>query len=191
LYGAKGGAVTVPGSNLLEAAMNVSEFDDAYEDQAEENILSGILSTPISELSLRKPILVEAATSVLEAVHAMREQHIGCVLVQQAENLIGIFTERDVLNRVVFHSEHSQLLVESVMTKNPESLSSSESLAFALNMMSIGGYRHIPIVDAKGKVIGVLSVQDIVAFLVDLFPAGILNLPPNSELGTAKSTDGG
>jgi CBS domain-containing protein len=176
-----------------------SEFEDAYEDnhesvhkgQAEDYVRSAILNTPISELALRKPILVDASTPVVDAVHAMREQHLGCVLVQKAERLVGIVTERDILNRVVFQNENRSMLVESIMTQNPETLGSHESTAFALNMMSVGGYRHIPIVEPEGIVIGVLSVQDIVAFLVELFPADILNLPTNPEMGIARRTDGG
>lgn len=179
--------------------MNGSEFDDAYEDndenfrkgQDEDYIRSAILNTPISELELRKPILVDASTLVVDAVHAMREHHLGCVLVQKADRLVGIVTERDVLNRVVFHNENRSLMVESVMTHHPETLGSHESTAFALNMMSVGGYRNIPIVEPKGNVIGMLAVQDIVAFLVDLFPAGILNLPTSPEMGIARRTDGG
>lgn len=169
--------------------MNDSEYEDAYED--EDHIRGAILNTPISDLELREPILVDASTSVFDAVHAMREHHIGCVLVQKAGNLVGIFTERDVLNRVVFHNDDQSLLVESVMTKNPQTLAANESMAFALNMMCVGGYRHIPIVEPKGKVIGIMSVKDIVAFLVDLFPAGILNLPTSPNMGIAKGTDGG
>ena len=179
--------------------MNDSEFEDAYEvnnasihqRQEEDPIRSAILNTPISELALRKPIFVEPSTYVVDAVQAMREQHIGCVLVQHEEALVGIVTERDVLNRVVFHNENRASLIESVMTKNPETLGSHESTAFALNMMCVGGYRHIPIVESNGKVVGVLSVRDIVAFLVELFPAGILNLPASPEMGIATKTDGG
>ena len=179
--------------------MNDSEFEDAYEvnnasihqRQEEDPIRSAILNTPISELALRKPIFVEPSSYVVDAVQAMREQHIGCVLVQHEEALVGIVTERDVLNRVVFYNENRASLIESVMTKNPETLSSHESTAFALNMMCVGGYRHIPIVESNGKVVGVLSVRDIVAFLVELFPAGILNLPASPEMGIATKTDGG
>ncbi len=179
--------------------MNDSEFEDAYEGddenarkgQVEDYIRIAILNTPISELELRKPIFVDTSTPVVDAVHAMREHHLGCVLVQKAESLAGIFTERDVLNRVVFHNNNRSLLIESVMTSNPETLGAHESTAFALNMMCVGGYRHIPIVEPRGKVIGVLAVQDIVAFLVDLFPAGILNLPTSPDMGIARRTDGG
>ncbi len=169
--------------------MSISEFDDAYEDK--EIIRGAILSTPISELTLRDPILVDAEATVAAAVNAMNEHRTGCVLVEQAGMLAGIFTERDVLTKVIFRNNSSALKVDAVMTRNPETLEANQSIAYALNKMSVGGYRHIPIVERSGKPVGVLSVRDIVDFLVELFPAGVLNLPPSPEKGIAKSLDGG
>jgi CBS domain-containing protein len=169
--------------------MSLSEFQDAYEDI--ERIHGALMSAPISELSMRPPVLIDASASVVEAVDAMNEHHIGCLLVQRNGKLVGIFTERDVLTRVVFHEGNRALKVEAVMTPNPETLRASDSLAFALNRMSDGGYRHVPIVDRAGAPVGVLSVKDIVNFVVDLFPEDVLNLPPTPELGIAKDADGG
>ena len=61
--------------------------------------------------------------------------------------------------------------------------------AYALRKMSEEGYRHIPIVDAQSRVMGVVAVRDIVRWLVDLFPEAV-NLPPDPAL-EARSTDGG
>jgi CBS domain-containing protein len=169
--------------------MSLSEFDDAYEDR--EIIRGAILSTPISELTLRDPILVDAETTVAAAVNAMNEHRTGCVLVAQGGRLVGIFTERDVLTKVVFRDHGSALKVESVMTRRPETLEATASIAYALNKMSVGGYRHIPVVERSGRPIGVLSVRDIVDFLVELFPDGVLNLPPSPEQAIARSLDGG
>ncbi len=169
--------------------MNTSEFEDAYED--EQRIRGMILSTPISELTLRDPVMVDGSATVVDAVKAMNESHTGCVLVGKAGKLAGIFTERDVLNKVVFKPDNRGFRVDSVMTANPETLSASDTIAFALNKMSVGGFRHIPIVDRAGKPVGVLSVRDLVDFLVELFPEGVLNLPSSPEKGIAKSPDGG
>ena len=169
--------------------MSISEFDDAYEDK--EIIRGAILSTPISELALRDPIVVDADATVVAAVNAMNENHTGCVLVAQAGRLAGIFTERDVLTKVIFRDHNNAMKVDVVMTKNPETLEAHQSIAYALNKMSVGGYRHIPIVERSGKPVGVLSVRDIVDFLVELFPDGVLNLPPSPEQGIAKTLDGG
>ncbi len=169
--------------------MFASEFDDAYEDK--QLIRGAILTTPISELTLRAPILIEASSTVVAAVNAMNEHHTGCVLVQKEDRLAGIFTERDVLRKVIFRENSRTLRVEDVMTRNPETLESSASIAFALNMMSVGGYRHIPIVDRDRKPVGVVSVRDLVDFMADLFPEGVFNLPPDPQHAMPRVADGG
>jgi CBS domain-containing protein len=168
--------------------MNLSEFDEAYED--EQRIRGNLLAARLKELCSRPPILVEPDTTVVAAVNAMNEFRVGCVLVQRAGKLVGIFTERDVLNRVIFRPGNTTMTVESVMTKDPETLEANQTIACALNMMSVGGYRHIPIVE-HAKPVGVVSVRDLVDFLVELFPEGVLNIPPNPAHAIPKSKYGG
>ncbi len=168
--------------------MQMSEFDDAYDDQ--QRIRGAILETPISDLPLRDPILISPTASVADAVKSMNDHHTGCVLVGRDGKLIGIFTERDVLTKDFFRVDSHTVAVETVMTRNPETLEPDNSIAFALNKMSVGGYRHIPIVEGD-KPIGVLSVRDVVDFLVDLFPEDVLNLPPTPNNAITNSIDGG
>jgi CBS domain-containing protein len=166
-----------------------SEFDDAYEDR--EHIRGEILTTPIDKLVLRTPITVDAAATVVAAVDAMNTHRTGCVLVERDGKLAGIFTERDVLTKVMFRDGNRSFTVDRVMTANPETLEASATLAFALNRMSVGGYRHIPIVDKKGKPVGVLSMRDVVDFIVGLFPGSVINLPPTPAQAIPKTLDGG
>jgi CBS domain-containing protein len=168
--------------------MNLSEFEDAYEDIA--RIRGAVLETPVSDLMARSPLVIEADATVVAAVNAMNERHTGCVLVQKDGKLAGIFTERDVLRRVAFRPGNSSWKVESVMTRNPETLPPSASVAFALNKMSVDGYRHIPITDHQGMAVGVLSVRDIVNFVVEFFPESVLNLPFDPDKNIPK-TEGG
>jgi CBS domain-containing protein len=169
--------------------MNNSEFDDAYDD--EPFVQNAILATPISDLTLRTPILIDTTDSVATAIAAMNAHHIGCVLVQKHGLLVGIFTERDVLTRVMARADAQTGPVSAVMTTKPETLEATETIAYALNKMSVAGYRHIPIVDRDGSPVSVLSVRDIVDHLVDLFPEDVHNLPPSRRLGIAETVDGG
>ena len=66
----------------------------------------------------------------------------------------------------------------SNMTREPETLGPDDPVAFALQRMSVGGFRHIPLVDGDGHPVGMLSVKDIVEFLVEQFPQAVLNTPP-------------
>jgi CBS domain-containing protein len=177
--------------------MNLSEFDEAYEDdtsarEREEHMLGeAILNVAIRDLDPRPAVSVDKSTPVREAIRLMLENRIGAVLVVAEGRAVGIFTERDVLRRMASASaiDHGRP-VEELMTADPETLGLDDGIAFALNRMILGGYRHIPIVDERGAPLSVLSVREVVAFIVSVLPGRVLNLPPEPRL-QAQSTDGG
>ena len=76
------------------------------------------------------------------------------------------------------------------MTRDPETLPVDARIAWALNMMSIGGFRHVPVVDREGRPTAVVAVRDIVELLVESFPAEILNLPPDFGRKKSRARDG-
>jgi len=76
------------------------------------------------------------------------------------------------------------------MTPNPETLHLDDGIPFALNRMIVGGFRHLPIVDSTGVPLAVVSLREVVAFIVSLLPSRVLNLPPEATL-EARSQDGG
>jgi CBS domain-containing protein len=177
--------------------MGMSEFDDAYDDEPNEYELEerqlgeAILGAAIHDLEPRPAAMVKETTSIKQAIHVMLERNLGAVVVERDGKPVGIFTERDVLRRVIRTGIDQERPVEEVMTPDPESLSPEDSIAFALNRMVVGGYRNIPIVDEKGgKPLALLSQREVVAYIVSVLPARVLNLPPLPNL-EARSTDGG
>jgi CBS domain-containing protein len=112
------------------------------------------------------------------------------VLVVEDCRAVGIFTERDVLRRVVSEDLDQGRPVREIMTPSPETLGLDDGIAFALNRMIIGGFRHIPILDEQGAPRAVLSQREVVAFIVSLLPHRFLNLPPE-PVHEARSADGG
>jgi CBS domain-containing protein len=120
----------------------------------------------------------------------MREERIGALLVTKDDRPVGIFTERDVLRRVALSTIGPETRLGDVMTPDPEALNMEAGIAFALNRMIVGGFRHVPIVDQDGRAVGVLSVREVVAFIVSLLPGRVHNLPPEPHL-EAHSPDGG
>jgi len=93
--------------------------------------------------------------------------------------VLGIFTERDVLFRIIDRGQNpTRLPLAEVMTREPECLPIEASVAWVLNKMSVGGFRHIPVVDKQGHPVFVVSVRDVVELLVERFPREVLNLPP-------------
>jgi CBS domain-containing protein len=144
------------------------------------DIEQGLIHEPISSLQLKKPITVPLDASLAEAVRTLQDNHIGCVLVLDASGgLAGIFTERDLLTKVAGHShDWDREPISAFMTSGPETLRPEDPIAWALNYMHLGGYRHVPLLDELGRLAGIVSVRDIVDHLVELFPAAVLNLPP-------------
>ena len=156
------------------------ELSQMYEEDARSlKVLdSSTFKKPIKHIRVRKPLQVSPAMSVAEAVSLMNEKGLGCVLVAKDDKLAGIFTERDVLKKVVGKLNPARTKVSDVMTPDPQAFQPEDSIAFVLNAMHVGGYRHVPIVSEQRKPIAVVSVKDIVAFILDNFPEDVLNLPP-------------
>ena len=144
--------------------------------------LSEMFTDPISSLDPAAPISVELGTPVSEAIALMQEHRIGCLLVTQDGRLAGILTERDLMLKVAGRGVVLSTPVEELMTPDPETLHPDHPVAYAINRMSLGGYRHVPLVNPKGAPMGVISVKDVVNHLVDHFPQDIYNLPPEPDV---------
>ena len=126
------------------------------------------------------PWQVAPTQSVAEAVALMREKGVGCVLVCVERKVVGIFTERDLLRRVMAQNKPLSAPVADSMTNQPVTVHPKDPIATALRRMEEGGYRHLPVV-VDDKPVGILSVKRIVHYLVEHFPATVYNLPPGMQ----------
>ncbi len=112
----------------------------------------------------------------------MRQHGVGCVLVCQDGQLVGLFTERDLLQRVLAVGRPLGTPLSVCMTPHPVGVQPTESIGAAIRRMEEGGYRHLPIIDGRGRAVGVLSVKRIVHYLVEHFPSTIHCLPPDPDV---------
>jgi len=133
----------------------------------------------VSRLHLPPPLCLSPDEPVAQAVARMGQHRVGCVLLCRKGHLVGIFTERDLLRRVLAPGWDLSLRLEACMTPSPVTVSPTEPIAAAVRRMVHGGYRHLPVVDAAGRPLGVLSVKRVIRYLVEHFPATIYNLPPD------------
>ncbi len=107
-------------------------------------------------------VIVSAEMTVREAAKLMHTQNIGAVMVGDTQSLTGIFTERDLAFKVVAAGrDPDKVKLAEVMTRNPDTLRPEDSPHEALQRMSQGRYRHLPVVDGSGRVVGMVSVRDI------------------------------
>jgi CBS domain-containing protein len=174
----------------------MDDFGEIERDQIEEElkeIRGALFNDTIAVLGPAEPICLPPTASVHDAVQAMLARHqAGVLVVGPGGRLIGIFTERDVLNRVVGQGlDVRETPLERVMTPNPEALTATQRVAYAIHCMSVAGYRTVPLVDADRRPVGVVTVSDVIRWLAGLFPEAVLNLAPGDTLKHPGMIDAG
>src|SRR3972149_6196264 len=125
-----------------------------------------------------QPLVVPSGTTLAAGISRIQEARADCLLVRQGDGLVGILTERDILMKVLGRPVDPAASVDAYMTAHPDTLTADATVGDALALMDRGGYRHVPIVDGKGRIAGLLRQQDVLEDLAEAFPEEILNLPP-------------
>ena len=151
------------------------------------------LLRPIRELAYpTSPAAVAPDQTVGHAIAELARLRIGALLVVEGERLVRIFAERDLLLKELWTGEKLERPVSEFMTPDPDTLTPDDTIAYALNRMVEGGYRHVPLVDQSHKPIGILVMRDVMAHVVSFFPSEVINVPPHSEYNPPdRSIDGG
>lgn len=135
----------------------------------------------VRHLPLPEPIILHEETSITEALRRMQEARRGCVLIQKEGKLRGLVTERDILVKYIGNREASHFTLKEIMTTSVSTLSPDASLSQAIAVMAKGGYRHVPLVDEQGAILGVVAARNLVNYIAEHFPAEVFNLPPRLE----------
>lgn len=132
-----------------------------------------MFSSRVRGVMERKKLLTASAEiTVSAAAKLMAKRKVGAVMIVEQENLIGIFTERDVIVRVIAEGRDVQTTrLADVMTPAPQTVHPDRSFGYALLMMHENGFRHVPVVE-DGKLVGIVSARhaldpDLEELLVD------------------------
>jgi CBS domain-containing protein len=174
----------------------MSEFHDEYSESLDtefRKLEDALLSDEVRLLAPSEPIRLPSDASVADAVTRMGDgRRAGVVIVDASGRLIGIFTERDLLTRVVRQGRDlARTQLTDVMTADPEALAPSDRICFAINRMHNAGYRTVPLVDTEHRPIGIVTVNDVVGWLARVFPEAILNLRPGDRVKRPAQIDSG
>lgn len=125
-----------------------------------------IIEDPVSSLNPPEHTVVRPDDTLDKVTETMKTRRTGCVVIEQNRAPVGIFTERDLLRKVACRTiDPARTPVKALMTAPVETVKATDSIAYVLNKMSIGGYRHVPIADDTGHVTGVISVRNILEYL--------------------------
>ena len=113
-----------------------------------------------SVVASQTPLTAPKTTTVVEAAHLMRAQGKGALMIVEGSKLIGIFTERDALFRVIAPGRNPETTVLSeVMTPQPQTIHPDEPFLHAMRIMHRGGFRHLPVAE-HGRPLGMVSARD-------------------------------
>ena len=165
------------GSENIKGADDCAECGqplvDSHLAPPQNEVERSLLRDRISVLAPKKPVTAVATTPVGDVLRLMVEHGIGCVVVVDGDRPIGIFSERDALGKIgADAADVTARPVSEFMTANPQTLVASAKIAFAVQRMDLGGYRHLPIVGGKGELVGIISARDILRHLTEAMSRG-------------------
>ncbi len=153
----------IPGVDLCESCGSDLAGHDLPESDA--GFGGKLLTDRIADLPMAPALVVSAEARVVEAIERMREARQGCVLVERDGRLAGIFTERDVLVRIVRKGlDPAAVALASVMTPEPLTLAPGDPPAYAIHRMVSQKLRHLPVVDGE-KLLGFVSSRSVLRYI--------------------------
>ena len=120
----------------------------------------------VSEHMTASLLTVAADATLGEAAAAMATRGVGAVVVLEGERVAAILTERDVMKAVAAGNDGSAP-VKEWMTPHPDTIEPTDTTDHAASLMIHGGFRHLPVVEANGKVVGIVSIRDLVRVALD------------------------
>lgn len=132
----------------------------------------------VKHFDLTQYSVVESGTTVSDTVSKLRSENRNCALVVQNGEVVGIFTDRDVLHKVVSVPDVWQKPVDEVMTASPFTVTQEDEVETAIMLMNARHFRNVPVVDADGKLVGNLTHYGLIKYFADQFPETIYNRPP-------------
>ena len=141
---------------------SAADYTDDLERSLSEDEIKSLQITPFDTIS--------PETTVREAMQRMAEIGVACYMVTEDKKLVGVFTERDVLDKVA--ARYDELVdgpVSAVMTTGVVVAYQTDFVAKAINYMAIGGFRHIPVLDVDDNVVGILGPRRVTAYLQEHF----------------------
>ena len=159
------GYENIEGMDRCENCMTPLVKLDLPQAEASGGLECSVMEDDLSKLEPESAVMTGLDVPALEVVGRMRDLKTGCALVLDGKDLAGIFTEHDVLTKLSgITAAKGETPVKELMSQKPEVLRESDSVAAALNKMSLGRYRHIPVVKRDGTY-AVISIKNVLKYI--------------------------
>ena len=159
------GHENIDGTDRCDNCLSPFRDLDVPRADAAEGLARSVMADNLGRLDQEETISVTPETPAIDVVLLMKNSNTGCALVLNEGKLAGIFTEHDVLRKMTGAEARSlATAVKDLMSPNPEVLHEQDSVAAALNKMSMGRYRHIPVLKADGSYT-VTSIKSVLKYI--------------------------
>ncbi len=148
---------------------------------AVKSVDSVLKAKRINEITTPKLVQAPPEISVKDAIHLMQQNSAGYIVVAKNKKVAGIFTESDVVGKILERDVNWGDPISQYMTPNPLCLKPTDLVGTAIDLMGEKRLYHIPLVDDNGDLVNVLSVRTLIRFLGEFYPTEVYNLPPHPE----------
>jgi len=137
------------------------------QDNEHSDIERNLLKQSLEMIATKDYVEMSPDTTVRNAIDLMNKGGFHCAMIIENQSIVGIFTERDILNKLAQQfKDKADSPVSDFMTTKPVTLRSQDPIVYGLNRMMVGEYRHIPI-EKNGQLSGMVSVRDVLRYMVE------------------------
>jgi CBS domain-containing protein len=155
----------IEGMDRCENCMKPLRDLDVPRADATRGLARSVMEDDLRQLEFEETLTIGPEATALSAIGLMKQAQVGCVLVVDRDELVGIFTEHDVLCKLTgADAKAGDTKVSELMSAHPESLRETDSVAAALNKMAMGRYRHVPVRKGDGSY-GVASIKNVLKYI--------------------------
>lgn len=135
----------------------------------------------INEITNPKLVQATPEISVKDAIELMQQSRAGYIVIAKNKKVVGIFTETDVVQKILERDINWEDPISKYMTPNPLCLKPTDPVGAAIDLMGEKRLYHIPLVNDDGDLVNVLSVRTLIRFLGEFYPTEVYNLPPRPD----------
>ncbi len=159
--------VNISGEDRCAQCLHSLMTVDMPRPKSGERMQQVMMTAPVAELLTGEDLLVAQETDTIQkVVKIFQKDKKDCIVVFKKKKLVGILSQRDILHRVAGKSKDlAKVTVGSVMTRNPEYVRAEDPIAYVVNKMAMGGFRHVPVLNHDGTPISIVTIRDVLMYL--------------------------